>query len=242
LVTEHKDFGLEASSRLETSRNRAEQQADTLNHQDRSLAAIRLLSIPDWVFGREGQGAFWMPSAANAVSSPEPDGEPGSPRAAGSVESTGGAAASAGDPRRRNEPMLGRLAQLTRRPVLMGAVVLLAALLFAAAVTHALPASSLGSLAPAVLFFVIAANLLFSAIVGWLVYASLKSRFKSLRRSIHWRIGDLAEQAKQRADVEDQQAKLIISQLGQQAEAQEKIAEIIKRLKDGNGARDRDPP
>jgi hypothetical protein len=53
LVTEHKDFGLEPSSRLETSRNRAEQQADTLNHQDWSLAAIRSLSIPDWVFGRD---------------------------------------------------------------------------------------------------------------------------------------------------------------------------------------------
>jgi hypothetical protein len=201
------------------------------------------------------EGAFWIPSVANAGSSPAPEispraglptpgsgGEASSPRPAGSLESAGGAPASAEDRRRGNEPMLGRLSQLTRRPVLMGAVVLLAALLLAAAVTHALPASSLGSLAPAVLFYVIAANLLFSAIVGWLVYASLKSRFKSLRRSIHWRLDDLIEQAKQRAEIEDQRTKLIISQLRQQAEAQEKIAEIIKQLKGGNGARDRDPP
>jgi hypothetical protein len=138
--------------------------------------------------------------------------------------------------------MPDRLSQLTRRPVLVGAVVLLAALLIAAAIIHALPASLLGSLAPAVLFYVVAANLLFSAIVGWLVYASLKSRFKSLRRSIHWRIDDLIEQAKQRAEIEDQRAKLIIGQLRQQAEAQEKLAEIIGRLKGGDGARERDPP
>jgi hypothetical protein len=188
------------------------------------------------------EGAFWVPPVANAGSSSAPDiSPPGSPRAAGSLESAGGAAASAGDPRRRNEPMPGRLSQLTRRPVLAGVVVLLAALLVAAAVIHALPASLLGSLAPAVLFYVIAANLLFSAIFGWLVYAALKSRFKSLRRSIHWRIDDLIELAKQRAEIEDQRAKLIIGQLRQQAEAQEKIAEVVTRLKGGDGARDRDP-
>jgi hypothetical protein len=200
------------------------------------------------------EGAFWVPPVAKAGPWPVPevppragrpvlrtDGEAGSPPAARSVESTGSAAASAGDPRRGNEPMLGRLSQLARRPVRAGAVILVAALLAAAAVTHALPVSLLGSLAPAVLFYVIAANLLFSAIIGWLVFTALKSRFKSLRRSIHWRLDDLIEQGKQRAELDDQRAKLIIGQLRQQAEAQEKIAEIISRLKGEDDPRDRDP-
>jgi hypothetical protein len=123
----------------------------------------------------------------------------------------------------------------------MGAVILAAALLAAAVVTHAIPASSLAAWIPTVLFCVIAANLLFSAVVTWLVYAALKARFKSLRRSIQWRLDDLIEQARQRAEIDDQRAKLIISQLRQQAEAHEKIAEIVARLKRGEGARDRDP-
>jgi len=184
------------------------------------------------------EGAFWLPVVANAGSSPTLEiSLPVSPRVAGPVKFAGGTIDSAGEVRRGNEPMLGRQPRLTRRPVLVGAIILIAALVAAAAVSFVLPAALLGSLAPAVLFYIIAANLLFSAIVGWLGYAALKSRFSSLRRSIHWRLDDLSEQAKLRAEFEDQRTKLIISQLRQQAEAQEKIADIITQL----SPQDRDP-
>jgi FkbM family methyltransferase len=120
------------------------------------------------------------------------------------------------NPPNKSQQLLRPKSRRAWLPVLMGALVLIAALIAAAAATRALPESWLGDLESSVLFSVIAANLLFSAIASGAVYVYLRARSKWLRRSIHSRIDDLTEQLKRQA--------------AQERMAQERMAKLISAI------------
>lgn len=127
---------------------------------------------------------------------------------------------------RKRQQTHRQMSRLAQRPLAVGCVVVALALLVAAVATRALPASWLGALAPNVLFYLIAVNLLFSAIVGCTVYAYSRSRFKALRKTTRWRVDDIMDQLNRRAETQERLAK----RQEQLAKTQEQLAERITTL------------
>jgi hypothetical protein len=57
-MAQYQDFSLEPSPQLEPNGDPVQKKVDPSDHQDRSLAAIRLPAMPDWVFGRDRYSAW----------------------------------------------------------------------------------------------------------------------------------------------------------------------------------------